>query len=47
MRPKQYMCGAPERLPALGAQIVLYHNNNGSQTTVVDTVEQIWVVYAT
>jgi hypothetical protein len=37
----QYMCDALERLPAFGARTFLcYHNNNGSQTTVVETVEQ-------
>jgi hypothetical protein len=33
------MCGAPERLTAFGARTFLvvncYHNNNGSESTVV------------
>jgi hypothetical protein len=37
------MCGAPERLTAFGART--YHNNNGSETTVVKTVELSGVVY--
>jgi hypothetical protein len=36
------MCGAPELLPAFGARtfLVCYHNNIGSENTVVETVEQ-------
>jgi hypothetical protein len=35
------MCGAPERLTAFGARtfLVLYHTNNGSESTIVKTVE--------
>jgi hypothetical protein len=34
------MCGAPERLSAFGAHTFRYYNNNGSQSTVVETVEK-------
>jgi hypothetical protein len=34
------MCGTPERLTAFGARTFLvYHNNNGSESAVVKTVE--------
>jgi hypothetical protein len=36
------MCGAPERLPVCA--YLVNHNNNGSQSTVVETVEQTGVV---
>jgi hypothetical protein len=35
------MCGAPE----VRAHSKCYNNNNGSETTVIETVEQTWVVY--
>jgi hypothetical protein len=38
------MCGAPERLTAFGARtflvLLLQYYNNGSQSTVVETVEE-------
>jgi hypothetical protein len=42
------MCGAPERLSALGVRtflVLCYHNNNGSDSTVGKTVELMWVEY--
>jgi hypothetical protein len=40
------MCGATERLAALGAKLLYcYHNNIGSESTVVKTVELTCVVY--
>jgi hypothetical protein len=40
------MCGAPECLTAFGARTFLvYHNNNGSESTIVKTVELTWVLY--
>jgi hypothetical protein len=38
------MCGAPERLSEFGARTFqCYHNNNGSESAVVKTVELTWV----
>jgi hypothetical protein len=42
------MCGAPERLSAFGARTFLvsqYNNQNGSDSTVVKTIELTWVEY--
>jgi hypothetical protein len=38
----QYMCGAPEHLKTCGARTFLlcYQNNYGSETIVVESVEQ-------
>jgi hypothetical protein len=39
--PVLHMCGAPERLAAVRALSLCYHNNNGSESTVVESIEQI------